>query len=122
MSHTPIALLAALGLALLTGCSKEQPLPEIDTAQIVAGAPEAFQGAPADVQKLAAEVAEAINAQDFTTAWERLQTLNGTPNLTEAQKEFVASSIATVGAEVNKAEESGNEAAQEALRIHRANK
>ncbi len=115
-----LPLVAALGLA--TGCSRDQPAPEISTAQIVAGAPEAFQGAPADVQTLAAEVVDAIGKQDYPAAWERLQTLNATPNLTDAQKEFVAGSIATVGAEMNKAEESGNEAAQEALKFHRANK
>lgn len=122
MMRTPLALLAVLVLALASGCSKELPAPEISTAQIVAGAPEAFKGAPAEVQTLAAEAAEAIGKQDYPTAWDRLQTLSGTPNLTDAQKEFVAGSIATVGAEMNKAEESGNEAAQEALRIHRANK
>lgn len=113
-------LVAALVLA--SGCSKESVAPQISTAEVVAGAPEAFKGAPADVQKLAAEAAEAIGSQDYPTAWDRLQTLNGTPNLTDPQKEFVAASIAAVGAEMNKAEETGNEAAQEALRVHRANK
>ncbi len=113
----------ALGAVLLvSGCSKEQAAPEISTADIVAGAPEAFKGAPADVQSLAAEIVAAINSQDFPTAWGKLQILNDTPNLSDPQKEFVAASIASVGAEVNKAEEAGNEAAQEALNFHRANK
>lgn len=122
MMRTPLALLAGLTLAFASGCSKDQPAPEISTAQIVAGAPEAFKGAPATVQTMAAEIVDAIGKQDYPAAWERLQTLNGTPNLSDAQKEFVAASIATVGAEMNKAEESGNEAAQEALKFHRANK
>ncbi|MBL9126232.1 MAG: hypothetical protein JNL97_01235 [Verrucomicrobiales bacterium] len=124
MRLAPIRL-AALGLCvsvLVSGCGKESLPPQVSTAQVVAGAPEMFKGAPADVQKLAAEAAEAIGKQDYPTAWDRLQTLNATPNLTDAQKEFVASSVAAVGAEMNKAEETGNEAAQEALRIHRANK
>ncbi|MGE3309658.1 MAG: hypothetical protein AB7O66_06785 [Limisphaerales bacterium] len=117
-----IALPLAFVLGLAAGCSKDQSAPEISTTEIVAGAPEAFRGAAADLQSLAAEVVDAIGKQDYPTAWERLQTLNAAPNLTDPQKEFVAASIATVGAEMNKAEESGNEAAQEALRIHRANK
>ncbi len=121
MTRILLTLFAAAAVGT-SGCSKEQPLAEVTTAQIVAGAPEAFKGAPANVQTLAAEATEAIGKQDFPTAWDRLQTLNGTPNLTDAQKEFVATSIATVGAEMNKAEESGNEAAQEALKFHRANK
>jgi hypothetical protein len=121
MTRLSLALFAA-AVVSLSGCSKEQPLKEITAAEIVAGAPEAFQGAPADVQTLAAEAAEAISKQEFPTAWDRLQALNGSPNLTDAQKEFIATSIATVGAEMNKAEESGNEAAQEALKFHRANK
>jgi len=120
----PSLAFVLLGVALLlnSGCSSEKAPPEISTSQIVSGAPDVFKGATAETQKLAADAVEAIGKQDFTTAWEKLQTLNATPNLTEPQKEFVAASIASVGAEVNKAEESGNEAAQEALKFHRANK
>jgi len=117
-----VAIAIAIAIACASGCTKEQPLAEVTTAQIVAGAPEAFKGSPTEVQTMAAEAVDAIGKQDYPTAWDRLQTLNGTPNLTDAQKEFVAASIATVGAEMNKAEESGNEAAQEALKFHRANK
>lgn len=122
-SVSTFTLALALASALLApGCSREKAPADITTAQIVAGAPEAFKGAPADVQKLAAEITDAIGKQDFPTAWDKLQSLNSQPNLTDAQKEFVASSITSVGAEVNKAEASGNEAAQEALKFHRANK
>lgn len=118
------SLLLAAGLAwVAAGCgdSAKQP-PAISTQQVAAGVPDAFKGAPAAVQTLVAEIVKAIDEKDYPTAWDRLQTLNARPGLTDAQKEFVASSIASVGAEVNKAEETGNEAAQEALRIHRANK
>ena len=122
-SMKSILALALAAVACLTcGCGSEKAPPEISTSQIAAGAPDVFKGASAETQKLAAEAVEAIGKQDFTTAWEKLQTLNATPNLTEPQKEFVAASIASVGAEVNKAEESGNEVAQEALKFHRANK
>lgn len=117
------ALLAAGAILAFAGCGDSAKQPKaISTQQVVAGAPDAFKGAPAAVQTLAAEIVEAINKQDYPTAWDKLQTLNAQPGLTEPQKEFVASSISSVGAEVNKAEASGNEAAQEALKFHRANK
>lgn len=116
--------LAVVVLSLaLAGCEKPAAQPkEISSAQIVGSAPEVFKGAPQEVQQLASDVVEAINKQEFTTAWDKLQELNTKPGLTDAQKEFVAESISSVGAEVQKAEGSGNEAAQKALEFHRANK
>ncbi len=117
-----VSVASALILAAASGCSKEEVVPELTANEVVSGAPEAFKGASAEVQKLAADAAAAISNQDYPTAWEHLQALNSNANLTDAQKEFVAASIAAVGAEMNKAEEAGNEAAEEALRFHRANK
>ncbi len=114
----------AVSLFAVTGCGERgAPQPKALTAdQITGSVPEVFKGAPAEVAQLAADVVDAIGKQDFTTAWDKLQTLNASPGLSDAQKDFVASSIASVGAEVQKAEGSGDEAAQQALEFHRANK
>lgn len=127
MTHSIAASVSTLALAVLAltaaGCGRDAKLPEaISTQQVAAGVPEAFKGAKPEVQTLVSEIVDAIGKQDYPAAWDKLQTLNARPGLTDAQKEFVASSIASVGAEVNKAEESGNEAAQQALQFHRANK
>ncbi len=125
MRHLPVLFAVALALAIptISGCDREARQPKaLTTTEVSGGAPAAFKDAPPAVKQLVTELSDAIAKQDFTTAWERLQTLNARPGLTDAQKEFVASGITSVGAEMQKAETTGNEAAQETLRIHRANK
>jgi hypothetical protein len=115
--------LLALGSLVLTGCGDNtEPPPPISTEQITGAAPDVFNGAPAELRQLAADAVAAINGQDFPTAWDKLQELNAREGLTDAQKDFVAQGIASVGAEVQKAEQAGDEAAQKALEFHRANK
>ncbi len=121
--HWP-ALLAVVVLTLLTsGCDRGSKAPElISTDQVSSGVPEMFKSAPTEVRQLATEAAEAIKSQEFAVAWEKLQALNSRTGLTDDQKAFVAQSISSVGAEMQKSEESGNEAAEQALKFHRANK
>lgn len=117
------ATLLTLGLCLSSGCGRESEQPAVLTSEQITGSvPDVFKGAPADIGQLAADVVDALGKQDYTTAWAKLQELNVRPELTPDQKAFVAESIASVGAEVNKAEESGSEAAQQALEFYRANK
>lgn len=123
LSFRPLAVALSAAALLLTGCDREAAQPkEITSSQIVGSAPEVFKGASQETQQLASDVVEAINKQDFATAWAKLQDLNVREGLTDAQKQFVAESISSVGAEMQKAESSGNEAAQKALEFHRANK
>ncbi len=117
-------LITALAIAPLAGgCGRGSDAPAaISTDQVSSGVPEMFRSAPAEVRQLATEAAEAIKSQDFTVAWDKLQALNSRTGLTDDQKAFVAQGIASVGAEMQKSEEAGNEAAQQALKFHRANK
>jgi hypothetical protein len=116
---TSLALAAFVG----TGCGPGAGLPkEVTTQEVESGVTELFKTAKPEARKLAEEIAEAIKKQDFTSAWDKLHTLAEQPGLTDPQKSFVASSTASVGAEVNKAEATGNEAAKQALEFHRANK
>jgi hypothetical protein len=111
------------GILLASGCSEDpKHLPELSIDQIAQGAPEAFRGAPAEIGQLAADAANAIAAGDHATAWDKLQTLQGAPDLTPSQRDFVAQSIASVGQALQEAEAAGQEAAQQALEFHRANK
>ncbi len=121
-SQTTILLGTAV-LLLAAGCTRESEQPVILTQeQITGNVPEVFKGAPPEVAQLAADVVESVGAKDSTTAWAKLQQLNARPDLTEEQKTFVAESISSLGAEVNKAEQAGDEAAQKALEFYRANK
>lgn len=108
---------------VLTGCGDGPGHPkEISTKEVATGVEALFKSATPENRQLAIDIAAAIEKQDFTTAWDKLQTLSAQPGLTDPQKEFVASSTAAVGAEVNKAEAAGDEAAKAALEFHRANK
>lgn len=119
----PTLLALATALAVTTGCGPGAGLPkEISAQEVESNVTAIFQSAPAETRKLAEEVADAIQKQDFTTAWDKLQALGEKTGLTDAQKAFVASSTASVGAEVNKAGAAGDEKAQEAIEFHRANK
>jgi hypothetical protein len=110
-------------LAFSSGCSEDpKHLPELSINQIAEGAPEAFRGAPAEVGQLAADAANAIAAEDHPTAWEKLQALQASPDLTPAQRDFVAQSITAVSQALEAAEAAGNEAAQQLREFHRANK
>lgn len=117
---TALAALLALGG---TGCGNpDGHVKAVTTKEVEVGVEGIFKTAPAETRQLAIEVADAIRKQDYPTAWEKLQTLGGHTGLTPDQREFVASSTAAVGAEVQKAEAAGNEAAKQALEFHRANK
>lgn len=110
-------------LTISTGCSEDpKHLPELSINQIAEGAPEAFRGAPAEIGQMAADAANAIAAEDHPTAWAHLQALQASPDLTPAQRDFVAQSIAAVSQALEAAEAAGNEAAQQLREFHRANK
>jgi hypothetical protein len=116
-----VLLLACACVA--AGCGSSSDAPEALTMdEISSAAPNAFAGAQAEIAQLSNEAIEAINQQDYTTAWGKLQDLSARPDLTPEQREFVAQSIASVAAEVARAEEAGDEAARQALQFHRANK
>ena len=126
-TRSPRLQLLVTTLALATfvgaGCGPGPGLPkEVTSKEVESGVTEIFKTAKPEVRKLAEEVAEAIKKQDFTSAWDKLHTLGEQPGLTDPQKSFVASSTASVGAEVNKAEAAGDETAKQALEFHRANK
>lgn len=125
----PLSLTLALTLALplaatsLSGCGQGPGHPkEISTKEVATGVAEIFKAAKPETRQLALDISAAIEKQDFPGAWEKLQILAQVPDLTDSQKEFVASSTAAVGAEVNKAEAAGDEAAKQAMEFHRANK
>ncbi len=124
MSYRTFLLPLALGLAVagFSGCDRQGLPKEISKQEIQTGVAGLFQSAPPAAKQLANEVAEAMKGQDFPTAWSKLQILAQEQGLNDAQREFVTSSIAAVGAEVQKAEEAGNEEAKKALEFHRANK
>ncbi len=121
--HLLRSLTAVFASALLAGCGRNpEPPAAISTDEITGSAASVFNAADAEIRELMTEAVAAIQQQDLPVAWEKLQILSGRADLSPEQQEFVAQSIAAVGAEMDRAALSGNQAAQQALEFHRANK
>lgn len=115
-------MLIAVSLAV-AGCGSGDKAPElVGVEDISQGAASAFQSGQAEIQELSNQVVEALGRRDFNGAWGALQDLNAHPDLTAEQRAFVAQSLASVGAELQKAEQSGDDRARQTLEFHRANK
>lgn len=126
MNHLPRLFLAAgLALALLlsaTGCGRSRAPKPIPTTEIPGEAGTLFAKAPAPVKELAAQATAALAAQDWSSAWTAFQALSERKDLTDEQRQFVASAIVSIGAELQKAGDQGDARAAAAQQIHRLSK
>lgn len=115
---TPILLLT------FAGCGESAPEAEpiLSASEIAEATPEVFGDADAETRELANATAAAVESEDLSKAWGSLQELGGRPGLTDAQREFIARSEASVGAQLNKAAEAGDASARQLLELHRAHK
>ncbi len=121
------SLLLALGLALAVflpaaGCGRGKAPKEIPTADIPGEAGTLFAKAPPAVRELAAQATAALAAQDWSGAWVAFQALSERKDLTAEQRQFVASAIVSIGAELNKAGDQGDPHAAAARQMHRLSK
>lgn len=81
-----------------------------------------FANAPDSTKTLVRQAKSALAVNDLSGAWVALQSLSEEKNLSKQQKQFLASAIVTIGAEVNKASEQGDAQAQGIQRMHRLSK
>jgi hypothetical protein len=109
-------------LAFAAGCGRGKPPKAIATSDLPTEAENVFAKAPAEVKELATQANAALAAQDWSGAWVAFQALSERPDLTPEQRQFVASAIMTIGAELQKAGEQGDTRAQAAQQIHRMSK
>ncbi len=114
--------LSAAALLLAPGCGRARAPKEIPTAEIPGEAGTLFAKAPAPVKALVAQATTALAAQDWSGAWVAFQALGERKDLTDEQRQFVASAIVSIGAELNKAGEQGDARAAAARQIHRLSK
>jgi hypothetical protein len=121
--HSMAALGLGLGLLCLpTGCGRGKAPKEIPTTEIPGEAGVLFAKAPAPVKELAAQATAALAARDWSGAWVAFQALSERKDLTDEQRQFVASAIVSIGAELNKAGEQGDARAAAAQQMHRLSK
>lgn len=117
-----VLALSSAVLLLAPGCGRGKAPKEIPTAEIPGEAGTLFARAPAPVKALVAQATTALAAQDWSGAWVAFQALSERQDLTPEQRQFVASAIVSVGAELNKAGEQGDARAAAAQQLHRLSK
>lgn len=82
----------------------------------------AFRDAPVEVKQQATEAATAVQAQNDTAAFVRLENLSGRPDLTAEQRQAAFASWMAVNARLQQSAANGNSAARELLEKYRASK
>lgn len=111
-------------LLLSAGCSKSNPnsAAEVPVEQVPATIEAAFNNAPIEAKQQAAEAVTALQSQNDTAAFVRLQNLSERSDLTPEQRKAAFASWMAVNSRLQQSAANGNTAAQELLDKHRASK
>jgi hypothetical protein len=118
-----LTAVAVAGLMILSaGCGQSEQPKEITTGDIPTESQNLFAKAAPELKELATKAVAALQAQDWPAAWVAFQTMGERKDLTPEQRQFVASSIMTVGAEMQKASAQGDERAQAIQQLHSISK
>lgn len=114
---------ACAGMVLFSaGCGAGKPPKEIAAGDIPTESQNLFAKATPELRELAGKALSALEAQDWAAAWVAFQALGERKDLTTEQRQFVASAVMTVGAEMQKASAQGDERAQAIQRMHSSSK
>jgi hypothetical protein len=113
---------ASLLLVLGAGCGKGQPPREIAATDIPKESRNLFAKAAPEMRELADKALAALEAQDWAAAWVTFQAIGERKDLTPEQRQFVASAVMSLGAEMQKAGAQGDERAQAIQRMHSISK
>jgi hypothetical protein len=116
-------ILAAAALAL-PGCSGDSdPAPAVASPQeALPSLQTSFEKAPEELKQEAESAAAAIQAQDDTAAYLRLEGLSQRPELTDAQRQAMFDAWMAVNRRLAAEASNGNPAAEELLKRYRATK
>jgi hypothetical protein len=117
-----ICFSVAMVILVAVGCGRGAAPKPVTTSEISARLDALFSKAPEETRLLVGQAKSALRANDLSGAWVALQTLSEQKQLTKEQRQFLASAIVTIGAEINKAGEQGDAQAREMQRMHRLSK
>ncbi|NLH74005.1 MAG: hypothetical protein GX456_13195 [Verrucomicrobia bacterium] len=117
-----ICLSVAMAILIAAGCGRGAAPKPVTGSEIPVQLDKLFGKAPEEARLLVGQAKSALRANDLSGAWVALQTLSEQKELTKEQRQFLASAIVTIGAEINKAGEQGDAQAQEMQRMHRLSK
>jgi len=118
-----LALLAALGTAL-SGCSRDSnPAPAVASPEeAVPSIQASFETAPEEVRQEVDSAVSAIESQDDTAAYLRLESLSKRSELTPEQRQAMMDAWMAINRRLAVAASNGNPAAEELLKHYRSSK
>ncbi|MBK9137306.1 MAG: hypothetical protein IPM17_00820 [Verrucomicrobia bacterium] len=122
LSLLPSLVVSCFLIGFGAGCGAGKPPKEIAATDIPTESRNLFAKAAPEVRELAGKALAALDAQDWATAWVTFQAIGQRQDLTPEQRQFVASAVMTLGAEMQKAGAQGDERAQAVQRMHTISK
>ena len=105
------------------GCSKNTAAPTpLPADQLPAAMQKAFSKAKPEIKALADEAVAAVQAADYSKAFNGFQGLGGLPELTQEQRDVTTRASMTVSGLLQAAQAQGDQKAAETLKNYRINK
>lgn len=117
-----VATVCLAGTLITGGCGRSGAPREVAVKDLPTESKGLFDQAAPDVKTLATGALTALEGKDWAAAWAAFQVLSERKDLTAAQREFVASSLVTVGAQMQKAGDAGDAKAESVRQAYRATK
>jgi hypothetical protein len=118
-----LALASLLGLACGVGCTRSTPPPTpLSVEEMPAALEKAFSKAKPDVKDLANQVVAAVQAQDYSKAFQAIQDLASRPGLTKDQVNVTSRATLTVNSLLQTAVTKGDAKAAQTLQTYRKDK
>lgn len=116
-----VCLALAVALSML-GCGRGASPKPVAISSIPSQLDKLFSKAPEPVKSIANQAKGALAVNDLSGAWVALQALSERKDLTKDQQQFLGSAIVSMGAEIEKARQQGDERADDVQRFHRMSK
>ncbi len=123
LSLKSATLAVLLGLALGAGCKRSTPPPTPLTVQeLPAALDKAFSKAKPDIKDLASQLVAAVQAEEYSRAFQAVQTLASRPGLTKDQVSVTSRAMLTVNGLLQSAATKGDKKAAQTLNLYRKDK
>lgn len=118
------SLCALLALLIpLAGCSRTVPPPTpLSEAELPAAMEKAFSKAKPDIKELATQVVTAVQAKEYSKAFQSMQVLTTKPGLTKEQVSVASRATLTVNELLQAAQAQGDQKATQTLKVYRRDK
>jgi hypothetical protein len=121
LKRSAFALVLALGFGV--GCDRASAPPTpLSAAEFPTAFANAFSKAKPEVKEVADQIVAAVQAQDYSKAFNGLQSLVGLPDLTKEQISVSSRGLLTVNTLLQAAQAQGDAKAAETIRVYNANK